>query len=303
MILSYSQLSGSDDTCLMKFKTSLQTLFYKAVGQSDPKEFAITLALRDWLPDYLPRIIAVDSNRKAWLMESAGEPALWQQADFELWVSAARRLADMQIASLTHAPELLKKGCIDVRVGTLQTLVRPFFEFMGLLMQEQLKNPPAPLTRGELGDTAACLSSALSELAGLDIPDVIGHSDFNPGNVLLQGGRIVFIDWSAAHVGNPLLTLEYLIAHCKRNCAALPAQDVYLRQIFREKWCSIVPDDVMRQAQELCRLIAVFASAVSDDTWRDPARLACPGSAGYLRSLARIMRREALPLIARRSYA
>ena len=300
-ITSFSQLSGSDDTCLIRFTTSSKTLWYKAVGQSDPKEFAITAALGERLPEYLPRILAFDSDRNAWLMESGGETALTQQADFEMWVAVVRRLAAMQIASLCHTPELLNKGSIDARIRSLLDLERPFFECMDTLMQQQVKNPPAPLTRSELNDIAGIVRTALWELGALDIPDVIGHSDFNPGNILIDSERSVFIDWSAAHVGSPLLTLEYLIAHFRKNCAPPSEQDVYLRRVFREQWLSIVPDDIMRQAQKLSPLVAVFACAVADDTWRDPVRLALPGVPGYLRSLARIMGREAQSLNARRT--
>lgn len=302
-VVSFRQLSGGDDTCLIRFTTSRQPLWYKAVGQSDPKEFSITAALSDWLPEFLPRMLAFDSQRNAWLMESGGECSLRQNADFAIWAEVARRLAAMQIASLSHAPALLKIGCIDARLGTLQTLVRPFVETMIPLMRQQVKNPPMPLTPEELHETGDALDSALAELAAIDIPDVIGHSDFNPGNILLQGNRSVFIDWSAAHVGSPWLTLEYLIAHFRKSGSALPGHDSLLRNVFREQWIDHSLHDALREAQEFAPLIAVFASAVADDSWRDPARLALPGVPGYLRSLARIMRREVQALNARRQYA
>jgi hypothetical protein len=301
-VVSHSQLSGSDDTCLARFDTSTKSLWYKAVGQSDPKEFAITTALWEWLPEYLPRILAFDSDRKAWLMESGGETALRQQADFEMWVAVVHRLATMQIASLSHALELLSKECIDARIRTLLDLEQPFFECMDTLMRQQVKNPPAPLTRDELDEVAGIVRTSLWELGALAIPDVIGHSDFNPGNILIKD-KIVFIDWSAAHVGNPCLTLEYLIAHFKKSGNALPGQESLLRQVFRDQWSSFVAAEVMRQAQDLAPLVAVFASAVADDGWRNPARLALPGAPGYLRSLTRIMWREAQLLNSRRAYA
>jgi hypothetical protein len=302
-VTSFRQLSGSEDTCLMQFNTSLQPLWYKAVGQSDPKEFAITAALSKWLPDFLPQMLAFDSERNAWLMARGGECSLRQQADFDTWAGVVRRLAAMQIASLSHVRALLQVGCIDARLGALQELVRPFVEAMISLMQRQVKNPPAPVTPTQLNEVGDALSSALAELAAIDLPNVIGHSDFNPGNILLGMDRTVFTDWSAAHVGGPWLTLEYLIAHFKKTGAALPGQDTQLRHIFREQWLSIIPYEVLRQAQELAPLVAVFASAVADGGWRDPARLSLPGVPGYLRSLSRIMRREAQSLNARRAYA
>jgi hypothetical protein len=302
-ILSFWQLSGSDDTCVVRFDTPSKPLWYKAVGQSDPKEFAITAALSEWLPQYLPRILSFDSNLNAWLMESGGDTTLSEHMDFDTWVAIARRLATMQIDSISHAPELLKRGAFDLRAGNLQELVDPFFKFMGTLMQQQVKNPPPPLTIEELTEIAELLGSFLTEFTAIGAPDVIGHSDFNPGNILIEGDRSVFIDWSSAHVGSPVLTFEYLVAHFKKNCKALLGQEYLLRRAYWEQWVPVVPEYAMRRAQDLSPLIAVFASAVADGSWRDSARLALPEVPGYLRSLARIMKREMQQLIHRRSLA
>jgi hypothetical protein len=104
-------------------------------------------------------------------------------------------------------------------------------------------------------------------------------------------------------VGSPVLTFEYLVAHFKKNCKALLGQEYSLRRAYWEQWVPVVPEDAMRRAQDLSPLVAVFASAVADGAWRNPARLALPGVPGYLRSLARIMKREMQQLIHRRSFA
>lgn len=295
-ITSFCQLGGSDDTCLVQFETSARTLWYKAVGHSNPREFAITSALSQWLPEFLPRVIAFDSTLNAWLMESGGNPLL-RTAAFGPWEQVVRRLSALQMASTQYASELLKIGCIDGRTKTLQISITPFFEFIANLMRRQVKNPPAPLTLVELSDVAEILRSALSEVLELGIPDVIGHSDFNPGNILIEGDRTVFIDWLSAHVGSPVLTLEYLIAHFRRNCAFLPGHARVMRQAYQERWLSMVPQSAMSRILELGPLIGVYAIAVGSDSWRDPGRLGHPGVCGYLRSLARIMKREAEALI------
>jgi hypothetical protein len=300
-IVSFSQLSGSDDTCLVRFDRPSKPLWYKAVGQSDPKEFAITAALSEWLPQYLPRILSFDSNLNAWLMESGGDTTLSEHLDFDTWVAIARRLATMQIDSISHAPELLKRGAVDLRADNLQELVDPFFKFMGTLMQQQVKNPPPPLTIEELTEIAELLRTALSELAVIAIPDAIGHVDFNPGNIIVDADRSVFIDWSSAYVGSPLLSFEYLIAHFKKNCTVLPGQECSLRQAYAEQWLSVVSGSAMCRAQDCATLIAVFASAVAHGDWRNLALMRRLGFSGYLRSLARIMNREAHLFTERRS--
>lgn len=303
-LVSFAQLSGSNDTCIIRFATTHRTLWYKAVGLSDPKEFSITCALSEWLPQYLPRILAFDPNLNAWLMESGGEATLGDYVGFDAWVSAARGLAEMQIGSISRAQCLLKEGAADVRARALETLIPPFFEVMSSLMEQQVKQSPAPLSLQELNDLSGVLRNALVELAGLGVPDVIGHSDFNPGNILLDGDRSVFIDWSSAHVGAPTLTLEYLIAHLKKSHGfACLEEEQLLRKKFRDQWSYIIPESAWSRLLELSPVVAVFASAISDGAWSDQARIVLPGISGYLRSLVRIMNREAKLLAKRRSLA
>ncbi|SRR5579884_1177882 len=301
-IQSFSQLSGSDDTALIRFHTSSTELWYKAVGESDPRELRITSDLWSRVPQYLPRIVAFDPERKAWLMESGGEP-LRERGDHESWRAVARQLAAMEMDSVDHAADILRAGCIDLRVSTLKSLIRPFFEFISDLMKLQVKNPPSPLTGSELEIIAHTVSAALSSIESLGLPEVIGHGDFNPGNVLLRPNQIVFIDWSAAFVGSPALTLEYLLSHFERNCNVNPEQKASMRNAYAEQWLSSVPKLKLERLMDASPLIAVYASAIADDTWRNPERLAYPGAAGYLRSLARIMKREAESFSRRRLHA
>jgi hypothetical protein len=111
----------------------------------------------------------------------------------------------------------------------------------------------------------------------------------------------VFIDWSSAYVGSPLLSFEYLIAHFKKNCTVLPGQECSLRQAYAEQWLSVVSGSAMCRAQDCATLIAVFASAVAHGDWRNLALMRRLGFSGYLRSLARIMNREAHLFTERRS--
>ncbi|MCU1304962.1 MAG: prolyl oligopeptidase [Candidatus Sulfotelmatobacter sp.] len=294
--VSIRQLSGSDDTALIRFETATRSLWLKAVGQSSAQEFAHTVQLAEWFPTYLPAIVSLNSSWTAWLMESGGETNLRECTELDTWVMVAGRLAELQIKSICRATEFLGMNCVDLRLSTLQALVDPFFEFMGDLMERQTTNPPAPLTTRELSEIAVILREAISELSRLNLPDVIGHSDFNPGNILIGEQNCVFIDWAAAHVGNPTLTFEYLVAHFRKSHPTDSELGHRLRYEYKQHWLAYLSAHSAEQldrALEFARLVAVFASAIASNSWRTPALLARPGIAGYLRSLARIMKKEA----------
>jgi hypothetical protein len=296
----FLQLSGSDNTALVSFETSNVPLWFKAVGDADPQEFTNTQILSVLFSEYLPPVLALDTLHNAWLMESGGEP-LGRHKDLATWMKVVQRLASLQIDSVTRSSDLLRAGCRDVRNTMLLDLVSPFFEVIDDLMKRQTTTAAPPLEKQELFEVATILREAIAESSELGIPDTLGHSDFNPGNILIAEDRCVFIDWSAAHVGNPLLTLEYLLAHRRRNCWHLLAEEHELREAYAQHWRIRVAPDRLARALQLAPLVAVYACAIYNNSWRDPARLARPEVAGHLRSLVRIMKREGILLTKGRS--
>jgi hypothetical protein len=290
------QFNGSETFNLLRFGTTSRPLWFKAVGKPNLHEFPITLTLSRLFPNYLPKILSSDPLLNGWLMESGGEVTLRDVEDFDTWRNAVCRLAGLQIESIPQTSQLSKAGCRDLSMGTLTSLVDPFFYAMAGLMQQQIKNPPPPLTRAELTAVASAVTNALHLLSDCGIPYTLGHGDFNPGNILVEDDRCVFTDWAEAHVGHPFLTLEYLLAHLRMSCPALAIQEDQLREVYADCWRSIMCAASIERGLQLSPLIAVYASAISSNSWRDPKRLAVPHVVGYLRSLTRRMRHEASKL-------
>jgi hypothetical protein len=292
-------VSGGESTSLVRFEGFQPPLWLKAVGNCDVQEFANTQTLSRLLPKYLPRILAVDPLLNAWLMESGGEP-LRSYQEVHKWKVVAQRLAGMQVDSESLIPELLDAGLRDLRFDTLSGVLAEFFDVMADLMGQQTKPSPAPLSAQELCVIASTLEDAIGELSHLGIPDALGHHDFNPGNILIDGECCVFTDWSAGHVGCPLFTFEYLLAHFRKSLPPLAAHDEDLREAYARCWLPTIRTESIGRALWLSPLVAVYASAIASGSWKDPERLARPGAPGYLRSLARIMKREIETLNQRR---
>lgn len=298
-ISGFLHVSGADHAALVRFERAQSPLWFKAVGEVDPQEYVNALLFSKLFTEYVPTILGFDDVRKGWLMEDGGE-TLRNHGDIGSWKTAARGLAVLQIKSVDHIPALCNAGCRDIRSASLLELITPFFELMHDLMQQQTKSSPAPLTDTELCELAAILREAIEELASLGIPDSLGHSDFNPGNILMRPEGCVFIDWYAAHIGNPLLTLEYLTSHRRNSGVTSATDEPALRETYAQCWLGRVAPEAMLRALQLSPLVAVYAYAISSNTWKNPERLARPGQAGYLRSLTRTMQREARSLVERR---
>jgi hypothetical protein len=296
----FQQWNGSESFLLIRFNTTDRPVWFKAVGKPNVHELPITLALAKLFPEYLPSILARHPTYHGWLMADADVPSLHELEDSSAWKNTATALADLQIASVEAIDDLLEAGCRDLRAGTLLKLVDPFLEVIAKLMQQQAKVPPPILLPHELSDLGATLKNAVHCLQSAGIPDTLGHSDFNPGNVLVGSERCVFVDWAEAHVSHPFLTFEYLISHLRKDYSTFVRFEAAIRSSYARRWQSISLPEQVSEAFLFSSLVAVFAYAVAGNSWRDPEQLKIPGVPGYLRSLARRMMQQASSVPRRR---
>jgi hypothetical protein len=289
----FQQVSGGETFSLIRFETTQFPVWFKAVGKQNLHEFPITVTLAESFPEYLPSLLATHSAYHGWLMADGGGVPLNEMPDSSAWQRAAEALAGLQISSINVIDKLLETGCKDLRPARLYELVDPFMEVIAKLMQQQAKVPPAVLSEQELSDLGVTLRNALCCLESLGIPNTLGHSDFNPGNILVGAQRCVFIDWAEAHVSHPFLTCEYLIAYLRKDYPALAGWEGTIRSSYARRWHAISSPDHVSEALRFSPLVAAFAYAVGGNVWRDAERMKIPQVPAYLRSLTRRMKREA----------
>lgn len=296
----FEQLNGCESFSLIRFETTHHPVWFKAVGKPNLHEFPITVALAELFPEYLPSLLATRPACNGWLMADAGGPPLNEVEDSSSWKDAAIALAGLQIGSIGAIDDLLQAGCRDLRAGTLLGLVDPFLEVIAGLMLQQKKVPPRILSSQELSDLGETLKNALRCLGSAGIPDTLGHTDFNPGNILVGSQRCVFVDWAEAHVSHPFLTFEYLMSHLRKDYPPLVRFEDAIRSSYAHRWRSVSLPEHVSEAFLFSRLVAVFAYAVAGNSWREPERLEIPQVPGYLRSLTRRMKQEADSVARRR---
>jgi len=297
---NFRQLNARSSFSLIRFETTDAAFWFKAVGAPNLHEYAISQALARSLPNYVPSILATKPEWHGWLMADGGGVTLNDVQDPVAWQTALTTFANLQIESIGLEDELLEAGCRDLRLAALLELVDPFLDSMAELMRQQLKVPPPILSQQQLSDMSAVLKDALQRLGALRIPGTLGHSDFNPGNIIVGPERCTFLDWAEAYVGHPFLTFEYFLAHLRKDYPQLATLESGLRGSYSRIWSSVASPEQIAQAYSFSPLIAVFAYAASGNVWRDPERLKVPGFQGYLRSLTRRMKQEADSMQGRR---
>jgi hypothetical protein len=297
---NFRQLNGSECFSLIRFETTKQPVWFKAVGKPNTHEFPITLLLSELFPHYVPTILGFNPALNGWLMKHVGDSTLRDREDSQAWLRTTRFLAELQLESAGQTAQLLRVGCRDLRVAALSSVADEFFDSMGLVMQKQTKVLPLALTRQELQDVCVIVKESLHALDESGIPNALGHSDFSPGNILVDRDRLLFTDWAEAHVGHPFLTFEYLLSHLRKVHPFLAKYEQDLRREYTERWQSKLYPKNIQGVVRWTTIAATYAYAISGNSWRDPDRQRIPHVLACLRALTRKMKREAEGLRLRR---
>jgi len=297
----FRQLNASPSFSLIRFATDGPGLWFKTVGEPNQREFTVTCQLVELFPEYLPRILGRRPDWNGWLSDEAPGKLLSDVEDQLRWEQAAVSLARLQVKSIDHGAQILGAGARDLGSAAISKLIQPFMSVMAQLMERQTKVPPPILDRKDLSALADSLQRAVDAMDAVETPETLGHLDLNPGNIIVAEDRCAFLDWAEGYVGNPLFSLEYLLEHARRTFGPDSGVATKLTAAYCAQWDGVLSPAVIADALAFAPLLAVFAAAAGNDIWKDTDRLEEPATAGYMRSLARRMHREANALDDRRA--
>jgi hypothetical protein len=289
---TFQQFNSSPTFSLLRLETGGPAVWFKATGEPNRHELAISVCLAHLFPGHVPAIWGVHSSWNGWLAPEAPGRTLEDSSELSAWEKVAQELAQLEIASIGKHDELLESRCKDLRIQRLVGEIDPFLARMGELMAAQEKRSPGALRNSELALVGSSLEEACSGLADLGMPDTLGHLDFNPGNIFVSRERCVFLDWADGVVTNPLVTFEYLLEHFRRSRPNDRAGMARIRTAYLRPWQAFLSPAELERAMAYSSLIAVFAYALQANAWRSAG---APNlmRAGHLRSLTRRMFREA----------
>jgi hypothetical protein len=290
---NFRQLNASPDFSLIRLETTGDAVWFKATGEPNRHELSVTLLLARLFPDALPPILGVHPKWNGWLMGEARGIPLSTSSRPDRWFTAARELGVLQVRSIGKAAELIQAKCNDRKLPALTREIDSFMSQMSALMAAQTKPEPPPLGQNELAVLALRLKAACSRLEDSGLPNTIGTLDCNPGNILVDRERCVFLDWADACVANPLLTYEHFKEHFRRHCSKEPAAIEQFAGAYFRPWEAVVSCDCFDRARLVSPLVAVFQFAAASRRALRPTALRNESIAGYFRSLVRRMHLEA----------
>lgn len=283
------QMSLAPDGALARFTLiDSRMVWFKANRPSEVGEFSVTRVIASIAPEWYPRIIAVNEEWRAWLVEDAGQPLDPDNVhEFECATSA---LAHLQQRTIEHSDDLIAAGACDLRASYLARQVRPVFEYLAAAMDRQNSARVRRIGHARLQELEQLTCEACLKLQGLAIPDTLVHNDLNPANLLLRGNRCILIDWREAGIGNPCLALEYLL---RLVPMAQLQWTQHLRALYRKQWNPSISCADIERAFALAPAVAIFAHLLGRGDWLNRREAANETEDGYRRSLARHLDRAA----------
>jgi aminoglycoside phosphotransferase (APT) family kinase protein len=222
-------------------------------------EPALTRLVAEMLPEHAPPVVAADDERAWLLMEDlAGADQEYEDAPpVGLGAAAGRIAATLHLRSLDHLGEIEAAG---VPTRGLAETVHGFDEI--LVSSVELDQ----LTREELAAARALrpdVHAVIEKLSSTGLPDTLIHGDLHPGNVALEGGSVVFYDWSDAAVSHPLLDLVQLTGSMTDDEAALAHAG------YADVWRAAYPDVDLGPALELATVVnSIFQMVTFEQIYR-----------------------------------
>jgi hypothetical protein len=272
--------AGGDFELLRMRSDDGRHYWLKATGEPNAHEFAITRLLWKLCLDFLPKLVSARDDWNAWLTEDAGDPLPDAPSPDEL-VAAAKRMAGLQLLTIGQTDDLLAAGAFDQRLPVLRSHIDSVIAYLIDAMARQTSTKSTPLSRDRLLELGEILRDVCFRLEALDIPDTLIHNDLNAGNILCNGGRCVFTDWSEAAIGNPFLS-------CERLCQLNANRQIDVRSVYRESWLSRTGEAKVDHAFALAPPIAIYAYLYGRGDWLG-IQGTRPEFDSYARSLARHM--------------
>src|SRR5262249_5703272 len=103
----FRQLTAGASFALVRWETTREPIWFKAVGPPNLPDLAVTAELVKSFPQFAPQVIAFRPDWHGWLSVEAPGIPLSATGNGGEWQTAAKALAELQILSLSKKAPLL----------------------------------------------------------------------------------------------------------------------------------------------------------------------------------------------------
>lgn len=230
-------------------------------------EVGLTQALSIWRPDCTVQLLGVDLDR-GWLLSADAGPTLDDASpstdQLAHWPKLLSLCVELQLEMAAHVPELLAMGVFDRRLAQFPRLYNELMDG-----HENLRIGLEPgVTLAEytrLRELRPWVADACAQLASVGLPETLVHEEVHSSNVLLNGDRFIFIDWSEAIVGHPFFMLLVTIraTSARLELAEDGSEMIRLRDAYLEPWTKFATRKTLSDAFALANHLSMANRALS----------------------------------------
>ena len=182
-------------SAVMRVETGHERFWFKALFGHFRGEPSATAFIARLKPGATADVVAWDAAEGWMLLEDLpGDAAPDEHAHRRPF----EHLVQLQAAARGREPELVAAGCAR----------RPLVELpaaLAAVLDDPLLSQWLPIDGGRAARVVDWLVDAVNRVEQLDLPDVLVHGDFHPGNVRDSGERVVIFDWSDAAISKPFV--------------------------------------------------------------------------------------------------
>ena len=266
------QINPKYGACIMTVQTTIGKVYFKAVHSMFAREAPLTLFLATHYPGQFARVLAIDAGRHWLLTGSGGDQLLFHVAEIEVWQTALRQYAQLQIDMVCQTDILQELGCPDASLLELERQLDSMLADHDVLMIGQ----PDGLSQAQLDKLLALapgFKTDFERLATFNLPMTLEHGDFHLGNILVADNGVKFIDWADATMSHPFFSLTRFLTYAagylnSKAWASHPFQTIpdlltRLRDAYLQPWTRYETLERLVAAYELAIPLALLQHALN----------------------------------------
>ncbi|MDJ0635663.1 MAG: aminoglycoside phosphotransferase family protein [Xenococcaceae cyanobacterium MO_188.B29] len=283
-IISLEQIINWELSCLLKAKTRIGNIYFKASSAAFQDEPSKTNLLTQLYPTHLPNLLAINTDKRWMLMEEFTGDLLAEITDIDSWQQALRSFAHMQIKAVDEVNKLLDLGFPDARLDRLIPQIESLLTNTRVLLLKQERG----LSETDL-ETLRSLIPQLKvmcdELAACGIPQTLVHGDFHGHNVVSSSEGYIYFDWSYAAISHPFFDFVYLLQVEEKQLPDVADVQGRLRDAYLEPWTVYLPMqqliEIFNKAQPLTFLYRAIIDSQVVENMEEECKRAWEGVAPY----------------------
>jgi hypothetical protein len=258
---SIRQIRTWSSSCVLEVVAGQSMQYFKALPDSGRVEHAVTRFLAENFRDSVPRLTAVDVDRKWMLLGACAGRNLEVVEDIEPWARSAQRYGELQVACMARIGDLERAGCPHRELESLPVLVA------SLAADELVVRPGEAdgLSQAEAAQLRSLVPNLAERCAALRacrIPESLEHGDLWPGNIFVDAHDSVIIDWEDVAIAHPFLSIAPLTVGLGHAGLASRTNVDRLELEYVSAFGSIASPSEMRRALSLAAPLCFLDMAV-----------------------------------------